>query len=351
MLHRERYLSYLIRLKNFLRSYLFNFRSNKQALGILKELEHDSGRKLSTQEKKEIDRYAQKKFGHKKYAPWLYVYSQAGRGVEGYIPENYYFEVLLPKLKGFYGQAARYKPLNKKFFRSDAFPDIGSYINGLFLNSEFSIIPLEEIQDYLFSHHDKIIFKIDKSCQGKGIYVFDKKNFTIDKIIKLGNGVFQYFIEQHDFFNQFHGQSVGTIRVTTFCKKNGDIEILAGFFKFNYGKLDYVRSADAVYVPVDINSGALGSTGYFINWQKIEKHFGIGISFQGFIIPEWDKLVQTAKTLHQQVPFVRCIGWDMTVDKNNKVQVMEWNGYYNGIGFHEFTSGPIFEKVADEIMP
>ena len=42
------------------------------------------------------------------------------------------------------------------------------------------------------------------------------------------------------------------------------------------------------------------------------------------------------------MPYVRAIGWDVSVDKNDDVHVMEWNGNHNDIKFSEATVGPCF---------
>ena len=48
------------------------------------------------------------------------------------------------------------------------------------------------------------------------------------------------------------------------------------------------------------------------------------------------------------VPFARSIGWDMIVDNNNEIQVMEWNGSHNDIKFSEATQGPCFSNLGWE---
>ena len=42
------------------------------------------------------------------------------------------------------------------------------------------------------------------------------------------------------------------------------------------------------------------------------------------------------------MPYARCIGWDVTVDSEEKVNLMEWNGEHNDIKFAEATQGPCF---------
>ena len=52
--------------------------------------------------------------------------------------------------------------------------------------------------------------------------------------------------------------------------------------------------------------------------------------------------------LHRSIPFVRSIGWDLIIDINDTVKVMEWNGYHNDIKFSEATQGPCFSDLGWE---
>jgi hypothetical protein len=45
------------------------------------------------------------------------------------------------------------------------------------------------------------------------------------------------------------------------------------------------------------------------------------------------------------MPFVRCIGWDLTVDDQGAVQILEWNGGHTGIKITEATQGPCFADL------
>jgi hypothetical protein len=48
------------------------------------------------------------------------------------------------------------------------------------------------------------------------------------------------------------------------------------------------------------------------------------------------------------VPFTSIIGWDVAVDENHNVKVMEWNGDHNDIKFSEATQGPCFSDLGWE---
>ncbi len=170
----------------------------------------------------ECDSYAYEILGSKKYAPWLYVYSAASGGFkEGWIPDNYYEEIVIPKTKGDYGHAMNLKAMPTALFNSDSFPDIGYHVNGAYFDRNYNFINQHEVKDYLFSNTETLVFKVDDSGRGKGVYLFKKSSFELKNILDLGNGVFQNFISQHNFFEEIMPKSVSTIRLTTVMDDNG----------------------------------------------------------------------------------------------------------------------------------
>jgi hypothetical protein len=109
-----------------------------------------------------------------------------------------------------------------------------------------------------------------------------------------------------------------------------------------------VKSVSHIRIPVELTNGELGSLGYLPNWQTIEKHPDTQIAFSKSRVPGFTKFLSTALKLHQLVPYVRSVGWDMILDKNENVKVMEWNGYSNDIKFSEATQGPCFKDLGWE---
>lgn len=58
--------------------------------------------------------------------------------------------------------------------------------------------------------------------------------------------------------------------------------------------------------------------------------------------------VLTVTKLHKKAPYARCIGWDVTVDGDENVRLLEWNPEHNGIKFSEATQGPCFADLGWE---
>lgn len=293
--------------------------------------------------------YALDVFGAKKYAYWLYVYSAISEEFkEGWIPDNYYGAIVVPKLKGDYGEISNLNGITNNLFNSELFPDKVYFINGLFLSRNLKILSKNEVEVLLFKNSEKVIFKLDNSKQGLGVFVFNKTNFEIGKIKKLGNGVFQEFINQHSFFDEFMSESVSTIRVTTVIDNESNCTARASVLRVGRSSETHVSSNSQIKVNVDLANGDLSQLGYMPNFQTIDSHPDTGTKFAQKTIPCFDKCVDSAINLHKKFPLARSIGWDMVIDQNNDVKIMEWNGKHNDIKFSEATVGPIFSDLGWE---
>ncbi|TKD65539.1 sugar-transfer associated ATP-grasp domain-containing protein [Flavobacterium sp. ASW18X] len=331
------------RIKNTLQKALVarnNYISNGIAKGILNGLEQEYGT-LPKKHKKWCNDYAIDVLKSNAYAPWLWVYAHvAGDFKEGWIPDNYYRNVLIPQIQGDYGKVSFLRSLNNFVFKEDLGLDVLYQVNGVYSTPGGRVVPKEELSTYLSSLHTKILFKPDNSAQGKGIQ-FLKEDFTgVNLISKLENGVFQSVIKQHSFFNQFTPDNVATLRLTTLLLDTGVIKLVAAYVRLGRTGETAVLSKSHIRVPINLDNGTFSSIAYDVQWKKIAKHPDSKVSFAHCSMPGFDTAVSKVKALHQTYPFVRVIGWDIAIDDMERVKVMEWNGYSNDIKFTEATQGP-----------
>ncbi|MFL9988093.1 sugar-transfer associated ATP-grasp domain-containing protein [Paraburkholderia sediminicola] len=316
-----------------------------QAGRVLHFLEQKYG-KTDPANLKLADTYARDVFGNAVYAPWLRVYTAfSGMFKEGWIPDNYYGSVVVPSMKGSYGKLSDLKSISRLIFGSDAFPDVAYFANGLFFTDKSVVIPERELESVVFGQCDRVVFKLDGSGQGKGVYIFDRGNFDRETIKSLGNGVIQRFITQHRVFNVFASKPVATLRFTTVVDDAGGISIRACFFRLGRAEDTHIQSDRDICVPVDLATGELGRDGYMNDWGATEEHPDSGVRFSGVKIPAFAQCIAMVLDLHRKIPFARCIGWDVTVDADENVQVMEWNGEHNDVKFSEATQGPCFSDL------
>ncbi|HEX7932915.1 MAG TPA: sugar-transfer associated ATP-grasp domain-containing protein [Paraburkholderia sp.] len=330
--------------------YKFHRGHAAEATQVLRFLEKKNGR-ADPVNLKLADTYAHDVFGDAKYAPWLRVYAAfTGTFKEGWIPDNYYGSVVVPSMKGGYGKISDLKPMSRAIFGGEAFPDLAYFANGLFFTDRHVVVPEEELERVVFRQSEKVVFKLDGSAQGKGIHFFDRTSFDRKLIKSLGNGVIQKFIVQHPVLAAFASKSVATLRFTTVVDDFGRISLRACFLRIGRARDTHIKVEDEVCVPVNLMTGELAREGFLSDWGATEEHPDSKVKFAGVKIPAFDDCVDTVLQLHGKIPFARCIGWDITVDADSKVQVMEWNGEHNDVKFSEATQGPCFSDLRWELL-
>jgi Sugar-transfer associated ATP-grasp len=299
---------------------------------------------LSAADRSRCDAYAVEVLGHAKFAPWLHVYAHvAGRYKDGWIPDNFYDECVLPHNSGAYGELSGMRTLNRVLFDAPEFPDRAMLINGMVIGRDGAVVAPGDLVEALFGADDRVIFKSDASQSGVGITVLDRASFDPAWIGGAGSGLFQAFIRQHALFERLGNcPAVATLRLTTAADEQGRISLRGGYLRFGQGRMDYLLSSEEVNAPVDLATGELSDIGYLPNWLRIDRHPQSDVPFAGHAIPSYPDAVRLALRCHARMPYVRCIGWDMTVDREGKVHMLEWNGGHNGIKFTEATQGPCY---------
>ena len=327
------------------RHWYYHSHSNKIAYKVLNCIESQKTKTDPSLIKMSND-YAIDVLGWKGFAPWLYVYSAIAKTFkEGWIPDNYYGKIVVPKLKGNYGKISEYNALTSKFIESDFSPDCLYLVNGLWLSTDYQILSENNITEVAFKNCEKVVYKKDNSTQGRGVYFFEKNNFDIQTLKLLGNGVLQKFINQHPFFKEIVPNSVATIRITTVITDAGAVSVRCCYLRVGNKSDTHVKSSSHIRIPININNGILDKYGYRTNWIQIESHPDTKYIFYNNKIPNFKKCIKTALKLHKSVPFARTIGWDMIVDECDNVIIMEWNGWHNDIKFSEATQGPCFSDL------
>lgn len=331
-------------------SYKFHRDHGIQAGAILRTIEMRRG-KASPQLLREAEAYACDVFGDVIYAPWLRVYAALhGRFKEGWIPDNYYGAVVVPRTKGLYGKISALKSVSRLIFSDKSFPDIGYFANGLFYTADNTLIPSDDVQRALLGEAERIAFKLDDSGQGKGVFILDRQSFNPEFVRSTGNGVFQDFVRQHEVFDRLTPDSVATLRFTTVVEPAGAISLRACFLRLGQAGETHIQTGSEICIPVNPSTGELEPVGYLSDWTNVRQHPDSGTGFSGTTVPAFRDCVNKVLELHRKVPFIVCVGWDVTVDVCSEVKVLEWNAGHNDVKFGEATQGPCFSDLGWELL-
>jgi hypothetical protein len=296
---------------------------------------------------KAADEYANDVFQWRGYAPWLRAYTALrGKFVEGWIPDNFYQEVVTGALNARPGQVSTAKTFSNRIFASEMLPDLGYVIRGRFFDRAFEPVPPGRARQILFEQGNRVIFKVNASGQGRGIAVYARDAVDDATISSLRDGVFQAFIDQHPFFAGISPNSVATLRITSVMDRDGRPSVRAAYVRGGRTEDAYVRSDHQVRAEVDLATGRISAHAYLPDWKEVAAHPDTGFVFgSAGVIPAWPAIMAAVLQLHRSVPQVACIGWDVILDKEGNVKLMEWNADKNTIIFHEMVTGPCFADL------
>jgi len=320
-----------------------------RAKATMKIIEAEHG-KVSPGVKKQSKEYALEVLGDAKYASWLNIYSAiAGEFKEGWIPPEYYAQVVLPHMNGLYGKMEHLEPLTAKLWNTGRSPDIAYCANGLFFTPAWEVLPNEALEKYIFEHGPKVVRKQDGVGKGAGVHILTKETFDIDKVRKMGNGVFQKYIRQHEFFARFMPDSVATLRVFTVVEDSGKTSARYAALAIGRSGDAHIKKGSFVTVPVNCQTGEFYGNGMLApEGRFVDRHPDTHVEFSGKVIPRFREMIVWCEKTHRTMPACRTIGWDVILDKNDEIQLIEWEGWGGINRFIEAIYGPCFADLGWE---
>jgi hypothetical protein len=323
----------------------------RQAMAAVAAIQRHNAVVLTRHLKAQADDYAVQVLGGKRFAPWLYVYSLiAGEFKEGWIPDNYFGRIVCPTINNGLDQLTHYKTFTNVVFNTDALPDVGYYLNGQCYDRERRPISLAALQVLAREHGTHVFAKQDGSGRGDGIAKLQVQHLTQAILEKTGNCVLQAPIVQHSAFDAFATTAVATVRITTVKNTTGAMELRAAYLRLGCSNTQWVRSDDSVRVAIVDAQGSLDAAGYTSAWQRVQAHPDTQTRFAGRCVPAFGEAVRFCLGLHARVPHFAIVGWDIAVDAQQTIRLIEWNGAHCDIKFSEAATGPCFAGLGWESL-
>lgn len=295
--------------------------------------------KLTESQKQEIRDYYLKNFGVKVSTKWHEVlYSISGVYRYDYMP----FEVYNHLIESFSPFAFK-KVLDDKSLYDWLLPDVqlpkriySSCNNVIYSYTEGKRwMSLNDLLDNI-SEIDNCIIKPSKdSSAGIGVRalkvsqgVVSDYDGSLEELIKSykGNFVIEEKVVCCNNLNDLNPSSCNTLRIHTWRNRQENIiEFVSAFLRVGRnGSLVDNSFAGGIAVPIG-NDGILSNSGCtFKNYQRYEKS-DTGITFKGYKIQQFDEMVDIACKAHHNLPYFDFIGWDITVNSDNQVVVIEFN--------------------------
>ncbi len=159
------------------------------------------------------------------------------------------------------------------------------------------------------------IYKPLSAHSGKGIRIISDSRAAVTTemfidLCKSGPFVLEELIEQADSMAILHKQSINTIRISTFTCNN-EVSIVAAAIRMGTGDSNVDNAgAGGIYASVEVDSGIVDSIARDNYGHYHEVHPDTKIPIKGFVIPEWDELINIVKQIAKEIDGATMISWD-----------------------------------------
>ena len=167
----------------------------------------------------------------------------------------------------------------------------------------------EDLQQFMSfcELHPRFICKIIDSGCGVGIRVEEVQcenqvKSLFQELVSQGSWMIEEIIEQDDTIAAFNNSSVNTVRFPSF--KHGS-SVIQNYPCIRFGREGSIvdnAGQGGVFASVDINDGTIVTNGFDELGNEYTNHPDSGAVFKGFVIPQWQELLNEAKLAHLALP-------------------------------------------------
>jgi hypothetical protein len=227
-------------------------------------------------------------------------------------------------------------------------------IKGMIFNEDYEQITWEQALQLISDEREVICKPTLETGSGRNIrfWITEEKKDEMIKFLQdkeQDDYIVQAIVKQHPDLNLVHESSLNTIRIAALLMDDG-VHILSSCLRMGTGDAR-VDNGTAGGISCGImEDGTIADYAYtYYTGDKFDTH-PQGLVFKGFKVPSYDKAVQLVKKAHPMVGHFRLISWDIAVDEDGDALLIEANMRNGGINLHQFSNGPMFGELTDEIL-
>ena len=211
---------------------------------------------------------------------------------------------------------------------------------GRYQDGKGNYISFEECIELLKNKGEVFCKPATETGCGKGVCLCDfqdgidcKTGKTVKDIVaSFGeNFIMEEKIEAHDILKKIYPDSLNTFRVITYVFNNKIYHFPIALRIGQGGSVVDNTSAGGVFVGVSddgkLNSYALRKD----STEKIYEHPDTKVAFGGYCIPQIKEIIEAAEAIHKRIPQLGMIAFDLSIDKDSNIVLVEINTEWPGI--------------------
>lgn len=336
-------------------THMVHFSSIKEMRG------RDTFTKLTKEQRRAVQSYWREKFGKTISLKWHEYYLKVnGEFSPRYIPTYIYYAEIYPKLNDpriavvYSDKNMINKLLGDRIMLPKTY--VKNYNGNYYIDD--NVVTKREAIEQCLNIDDAVIKHSLDTCQGKSILRFksvdgivtgkDCPN-TIEELFDsyATDFIIQAAIRQSATMAKLNPTSLNTVRIMTYWGKDGIVPIFAVVRMGRSGAVIDNASSGGMYCGVNMD-GTLKKEAYTLFPFSSHTQSDSGIVFEEFKIPHFEALKNKAKELHAQLPYAKLIGWDLSLNENDEIELVEINA--NSPGLFQGATGPAFGEYTGEIL-
>lgn len=223
-------------------------------------------------------------------------------------------------------------------------------VDGCFLDHDYYPISRDKVKELMIEHLPLIVKPSAESGEGKNLrLVSDAKGVEEVLATYKKDYLAQAVIEQCELFKKTNPHSVNAMRIVT-AIVNGEAKLMSSMLLTNTTdaiacNINKGPGEGVVFLAID-GDGKFLDTGYYENAKSLTE-LPNGLKFGGLQVPSYQEAVALALEAHNAMPMLGIIGWDITIDKDNKPLFIEWNPRAIGMYHSQLTTGPLFGEYSE----
>lgn len=238
---------------------------------------------------------------------------------------------------------------------------------GFIYDADDNIITKEQAVNLLLQHNEFVFKPTDHTGGGRGVKLVelntlsDKKAY-LEQMLDGDFFICQEVLHPSKRITRFNNgdKTVNTVRCFTLLL-NGQVHVISGFMRMGGGQTfnDNVCSKTSAnldpktancYVGIKQN-GRLNEFGlYDIDLFHKYDYSPSGLLLRNEKLDFWEDVKQLTMSLHKKLPMLGFIAWDVTIDENNHLKVVEINLDSQDVDDHHIFNGAVFKDYFNDLV-
>lgn len=295
---------------------------------------------LTREQKQAVQNYWKPLVGKEVNTCWHeLLYSKTGFFTPRYLPFEVYGEMIarqMPsyKVKSYFDDKSLYRYFFQGFNRPRR---IAEACNGICYLPEDGIkeVPFAKVVERC-SNIKRCIIKPSKgSSAGIGVCLLNVEKGKLtdtgesieEKLLSYkGKFVVEELIQESECLSRLNPSSCNTLRIHTWRNSGKErCEYISSYVRIGRkGSIKDNASSGGITCQI-MADGRLGNKACTVNPYQLKETTDAGIKLDGYMIEDFEKMVQTAIDAHSCVPIFGIIGWDICLDKDGLPVIIEYN--------------------------